>query len=81
MELIKNITREKNLTTLITLHDPNIAGRYCNKLVMLKEGNIVYQGSREDVFHAKSLEAIYDIRVQIENTRKGGMYVLPDDEL
>lgn len=79
MELIKKITRGKNLTTLITLHDPNIAGRYCNKLVMLKEGNIVYQGSREDVFHAKSLEAIYDIRVQIENTRKGGMYVLPAD--
>jgi iron complex transport system ATP-binding protein len=80
MELIKKITAEKNLTTLVTLHDPNIAGRYCSKLVMLREGRIVYHGSRSEIFNTKSLEATYGMKVKIENTKKGIEYVLPDYE-
>ncbi len=78
MELIKKITKEKNLTTLITLHDPNTAGRYCNRLIMLKNGGIVYQGLRDKIFHTQSLESMYDMRVTIENTDTGIEYVLPD---
>ncbi len=77
MELIKKITADKNLTTVITLHDPNIAGRYCNRLIMLNDGRIVHQGLRDKVFHAKSLEAIYDMRIKIEYTNTGAEYVLP----
>jgi iron complex transport system ATP-binding protein len=79
MELIKKITQEKNLTTLITLHDPNTAGRYCNRLIMLKNGSIVYQGLRENIFHTESLESMYDMRVIIESTDSGMEYVLPDN--
>ncbi|MFH0976242.1 MAG: ABC transporter ATP-binding protein [Spirochaetota bacterium] len=78
MELIKKISKEKNLTTLITLHDPNIAGRYCSRLIMLKNGCVVHQGLREKIFHAESLESMYDMRVTIENTDRGIEYVLPD---
>jgi len=77
MELIKKITVDKNLTTIITLHDPNIAGRYCNRLIMLNDGRIVHQGLRDKVFHAESLEAIYDMRIKIEYTDTGTEYVLP----
>jgi len=77
MELIKRISADKNLTTVITLHDPNIAGRYCNRLIMLNEGRIVHQGLRDNVFHAESLEAIYDMRIKIEYTDTGTEYVLP----
>jgi iron complex transport system ATP-binding protein len=59
MELIKKITSDKGLTTLVTLHDPNIAGRYCHRLIMLNDGNLVHQGLRDTVFHPESLEAIY----------------------
>jgi len=78
MELIKKITRDRGLTTLITLHDPNAAGRYCDRLIMLNRGCIVHQGLRDKVFHAESLEAIYDMRIKIEYTDRGTEYVLPD---
>jgi iron complex transport system ATP-binding protein len=77
MELIKKITRDKNLTTLITLHDPNTAGRYCDRLIMLNKGSILHQGSRDKIFHAESLESIYDMRVKIEHTDMGTEFVLP----
>jgi iron complex transport system ATP-binding protein len=77
MELIKKITNDKGLTTLITLHDPNVAGRYCDRLIMLNKGNIVHQGLRDNVFHTESLEAIYDMKIKIEYTDTGTEYVLP----
>lgn len=77
MEIIKKVTGEKHLTTLITLHDPNIAGRYCHKLVMLNRGRIFHQGSREKIFRAESLESIYDMKIKIEHTDTGTDYVIP----
>jgi iron complex transport system ATP-binding protein len=78
MELIKKITAGKGLTTLITLHDPNIAGRYCHRLIMLNEGSVAHQGLTDTVFHPESLGAIYDMKIRIEYTDAGIGYVLPD---
>jgi iron complex transport system ATP-binding protein len=77
MELIRKITREKNLTTVMTLHDPNTAGRYCDRLVMLKSGCICHQGPRDMVFHAESLESVYGMRIRMGQTDTGADYVLP----
>ncbi len=77
MELIRKITREKNLTTVMTLHDPNTAGRYCDRLVMLNNGRICYQGLRDQVFRVESLESIYDMRIHMGHTDTGAEYVLP----
>jgi iron complex transport system ATP-binding protein len=77
MELIRKITREKNLTTVMTLHDPNTAGRYCDRLVMLNNGCICHQGLRDKVFHAESLESLYEMRINIGFTDTGAQYVLP----
>jgi iron complex transport system ATP-binding protein len=80
MDMIKKITLEKNLTTIITLHDPNIAGRYCDRLVMLSRGEIRYEGPRRSVFHAESLGTIYDMKIRIECTDGGTECVFPADE-
>lgn len=77
MELIRRITEDRNLTTLITLHDPNTAGRYCDRLIMLSEGRIFHQGSRDEIFHAEALESIYEMKIRIERTDGGTEYVLP----
>lgn len=77
MELIRKITRERNLTTIMTLHDPNTAGRYCDRLVMLKSGCICHKGLRDKVFHVGSLESIYEMRIKMGHTDTGAEYVLP----
>ncbi len=77
MELIRRITKEKELTTIMTLHDPNTAGRYCDRLVMLNSGCICHQGPRDKVFHAESLESVYNMKVRMGYTDTGAQYVLP----
>ena len=77
MELVKKVSLEKKLTTLITLHDPNTAGRYCSRLIMLNRGCVCHQGSREKIFHVKSLESVYEMKIQIEHTAAGTDFVIP----
>jgi iron complex transport system ATP-binding protein len=77
MEMIKRISVEKGLTTLITLHDPNTAGRYCHRLVMLNRGCVCHQGPRDSIFHAGSLESVYDMKINVERTDTGSDYVVP----
>ena len=81
MELIRKITADRNLTTLVTLHDPNTAGRYCTRLIMLNNGRIVHQGLREEVFHREHLESIYNMSIRIEHTDRGTQYVVPAHSL
>lgn len=77
MDRMRDVTKAKNLTTIISLHDPNLAGRYCTHMVMLKDGRIHFEGSRQTAMQADILESMYGIQVAIENTGRGGTVVVP----
>lgn len=77
MDLVQSMTRQKNLTSLITLHDPNMAARYCSQMVMLKQGRVHRKGMTEDVFDEHALESLYGMKVSIENGPCGKCFVMP----
>lgn len=78
METVKKITEQKKLTTIITLHDPNIAGRYCTNLVMLNDGHICHCGDKKMIFKQQNLESTYNMKIKIEYTNEGTECVFPD---
>ncbi len=80
LDRVAAVTREKNLTTLVTLHDPNLAVRYCSQMVMLKKGRIHRKGTRSDVFEADALESMYGMKVSVENGCRGNCYVIPSND-
>ena len=43
--LIKNISSKKTQTTIIVTHEMKIVNEIVNKVVMLHEGNIIFEGS------------------------------------
>jgi iron complex transport system ATP-binding protein len=78
MDRVREVTKAKRLATVISLHDPNLAARYCSQMVMLKQGRIHQEGSRETVFKRETLEAVYGMKVNVENTSKGVSVVTPE---
>ncbi|MGD0916183.1 MAG: ABC transporter ATP-binding protein [Thermodesulfobacteriota bacterium] len=78
MDMVREVTKAKRLATVISLHDPNLAARYCSQMVMLKEGRILQEGPRETVFGRKTLEAVYGMKVIVENTSQGTSVVIPE---
>jgi iron complex transport system ATP-binding protein len=71
MDMVSDITRRKSLATIVTLHDPNLAARYCTHLVVLKEGRLHRQGPLDTVFEPSTLEEVYGIKVVVEQTPNG----------
>jgi iron complex transport system ATP-binding protein len=77
MDMVTRVTRERGLTTLVSLHDPNLAARYCTRMVMLKQGRVHRQGDIGEVFDCHSLEAMYGMAVSIETGCRGECFVMP----
>lgn len=77
MDVVREMTRAKGLATLVTLHDPNLAARYCTHLVVLKEGRLHRAGPRESVFERKTLEEVYGMEVVVQPLPGGSSLVLP----
>ncbi len=77
MDLVMDLTRRHHLTTLITLHDPNLAALYCHQLVMLKQGRVHRMGRTSEIFDESAIAALYDMNVSIQNGSRGQWFVMP----
>ena len=58
MEDFKKINREMNISILINIHHVELALNYADRIVGIKDGKIVYDGSSSEVTE-EILETIY----------------------
>ncbi|TRZ50111.1 ABC transporter ATP-binding protein [bacterium] len=59
LDLLKKLNRQNNLTIVMVIHDLNLAGEYCNRLILLNEGKIFKEGASPEVLTYENLEAVY----------------------
>ena len=59
LDLIKKLCREKNLTVLAALHDLNLATQYCDRLVLINNGQVHAEGTPREVITDKNIKAVY----------------------
>ena len=71
--IIRRLNRERGLTVVLVSHDLNLASQYCDRLVLLREGEIVTMGSPEEVIAGESLERVYDCPVLVDRHPQSGM--------
>jgi iron complex transport system ATP-binding protein len=64
-ELIREYTRQRGMMTILTLHDLNIAARFADQAVVLKEGRVCRLGDPQEIFTARVMEEVYDVRVEL----------------
>ena len=78
LELVKSYTKQKNTATLLTLHDLNLAARYSDQLVLLKDGCVFREGKPEDVVTEETIREAYGVEVHVHiSSRTGTPMVLP----
>ncbi|MGL5865468.1 MAG: ABC transporter ATP-binding protein, partial [Dermatophilaceae bacterium] len=65
------LVRELGLTTVVVLHDLNLAARYCDDLVLLDGGLVVATGPPQEVLTPEVLEPVY--RVVVTPVDAGGI--------
>jgi len=60
LNLIRRLSRKLSLSILMIIHDLNLAGEYCDSLIMMQKGRIRKKGLPADVLNYKDIEAVYD---------------------
>ena len=71
LELIKTYTKKKNVTTLMILHDLNMASRFSDKLVLMNNNCIYSSGKPIDVITELSVREAYGVNVFIHVDKAG----------
>jgi iron complex transport system ATP-binding protein len=65
LKKIRAIVKQKGLTALVTLHDPNHASLFSDRIVMLNAGKVIADGPPSEIISQESLKALYGVDVDI----------------
>ncbi len=69
--LVRRLTAERALTTLIVLHDLPCAARLADRIAILREGRLVAVGTVADVLTAANVRAAFDVEASIGQDETG----------
>ena len=56
MELLRELNRKDNLTVIVTLHQVDYASQFCDRVVALNKGRIVFDGPSAELTQEKLIE-------------------------
>lgn len=60
------LLRRLGLTCVLSLHDLNLAARYCDSLVMMQAGRVVAAGMPHGVLSPERIRDVYGVRAKVE---------------
>ncbi|MDO5411818.1 MAG: ABC transporter ATP-binding protein [Lachnospiraceae bacterium] len=64
LQVVRKIAKEHHICVAIIIHDLNLAVRYCDRFLFLKDSHVYAYGGRE-VMTSEVIEAVYGMQVQI----------------
>ncbi|MCC5991820.1 MAG: ABC transporter ATP-binding protein [Rhodobacteraceae bacterium] len=71
MRLFHELAGQQGRGVLVTCHDLALAARFCDRLIVLKDGVLVAEGPPEQVLTAALLADVFGLRARIEATQDG----------
>lgn len=75
MSLIRDETRARNVTSIVALHDLNLAGRFADELLLVRQGQILAQGTPDSVLGDARVGETYGVGLDLISHPKGGLHV------
>lgn len=71
LRLVHRLAEERELTVVVVLHDVDLAARFCDRLVALKTGELVADGSPSEIMDSGILESIYGVPMGVMERAPG----------
>ena len=76
METISSLVKEKRISAVMAIHDLNLAARFSDKLVMLKNGQVWAAGEPKSLLNEANICKVYGIEAVVMNAL-GRPYIVP----
>lgn len=65
LDLVTRLNRERGRTVVMVLHDLNLAARYSSRIVVMKDGAIVAEGTPSEVFTPELLHDTFGLTADV----------------
>jgi iron complex transport system ATP-binding protein len=65
LDHVRRMTKQKNLVTVITLHDLNMAASFADRIAVLHQGRLIADGPTVDVLQPELIELAFGIAVEV----------------
>lgn len=65
MKILRKLVDELDKTVIVVLHDINFASVYSDRIVALKDGRIVKDGTTHEIINSESLNEVYDMHIPV----------------
>ncbi|TCK92815.1 iron complex transport system ATP-binding protein [Natranaerovirga hydrolytica] len=77
MELVKSLNKELKITVIMVLHDLSQAAKYSDKVVVIKEGDLIAEGSPANILTEELIREVYNVEVFIKKDMTGEFIIHP----
>jgi iron complex transport system ATP-binding protein len=77
LDLVAAMTRERQLCTVIVLHDLQATARYADDVALLCEGSLFATGAPPDVLTSGSMRHVFGVEVEQLTTNSGQQVLVP----
>lgn len=71
LRLVQRLASQRELTVIVVLHDVDLASRFCDRLVALKAGQVVADGTPAEIMDSQILESIYSVPMGVMERAPG----------
>ncbi len=80
MENVQRLVKEKKVTAIMAVHDLNLASRYSDQILMMKDGKVVSEGKPSQVLTTENIAKVYEVEAHVHNYAETP-YVMPLKQL
>jgi iron complex transport system ATP-binding protein len=76
--LLRRLNTERGTTMIVSTHDLNLAAALCERVVLLRRGRVIAQGTTEETLTAANIQLLYDVDADVQyHPRAGRLTVVP----
>ena len=65
MKLVQDLAKKKGILVILISHDLNLSMRYCDKLLLLQEGEVYAYGTPPEVLTSESIRKVYGVEARV----------------
>lgn len=77
MMIVHQLVQEKQISAIMAMHDLNLASRFSDNMVMLKDKGVFTVGDPKSVLTPANIENVYGVRAEVRNGYMGRPYIMP----
>ena len=80
LSLVRKLVKRSQISVIMVIHDLNMAAMFCNRVLLLKDGQAWKDGTPNEVLTSKNIEEVYHVKssISIQGNARYIQYIDPD---